>query len=232
MALNLLPQVDKSVLAGAIISIMLNPVLFTLLEKYLDKTETLDEQTLEEVLEDEKQVPVDICNHALLVGFGRVGSLLGEKLMAQGIPLVVVETSRTRVDELRERGISAVLGNAANEEIMELAHLDCARWLLLTIPNGYEAGEIVASAREKCPNIEIIARAHYDDEVDYIIDRGANQVVMGGKLPAPCYGFWKRHRPAKWSPADVLPSPAGRGTRLPIPVRLFQAVLTLRQAAG
>ena len=180
MALNLLPQAGQNlVLAGAIISIMLNPVLFTLLEKYLDKTETLDEQTLEEVLEDEKQVPVDICNHALLVGFGRVGSLLGEKLMAQGIPLVVVETSRTRVDELRERGISAVLGNAANEEIMELAHLDCARWLLLTIPNGYEAGEIVASAREKCPNSEIIARAHYDDEVDYIIDRGANQVVMG-----------------------------------------------------
>ncbi|MBZ2027571.1 YbaL family putative K(+) efflux transporter [Klebsiella pneumoniae] len=180
MALNLLPQAGQNlVLAGAIISIMLNPVLFTLLEKYLDKTETLDEQTLEEVLEDEKQVPVDICNHALLVGFGRVGSLLGEKLMAQGIPLVVVETSRTRVDELRERGISAVLGNAANEEIMELAHLDCARWLLLTIPNGYEAGEIVASAREKCPNIEIIARAHYDDEVDYIIDHGANQVVMG-----------------------------------------------------
>lgn len=61
-------------------------------------------------------MPVDICNHALLVGFGRVGSLLGEKLMAQGIPLVVVETSRTRVDELRERGISAVLGNAANED--------------------------------------------------------------------------------------------------------------------
>ncbi|VDY43484.1 transport protein [Salmonella enterica subsp. arizonae] len=72
-----------------------------------------------------------------------------------------------------------MLGNAANEEIMNLAHLDCARWLLLTIPNGYEAGEIVASAREKCPGIEIIARAHYDDEVNYITERGANQVVMG-----------------------------------------------------
>ncbi|KAI3491780.1 hypothetical protein L1887_43882 [Cichorium endivia] len=135
--------------------------------------------TLEEAIEEEKQIPVDICNHALLVGFGRVGSLLGEKLMAQGIPLVVIETSRTRVDELRERGIRAVLGNAANEEIMNLAHLDCARWLLLTIPNGYEAGEIVASAREKCPTIEIIARAHYDDEVEYITERGANKVVMG-----------------------------------------------------
>lgn len=105
------------------------------------------------------------------MGFGRVGSLLGEKLLAAGIPLVVIETSRTRVDELRERGIRAVLGNAANEEIMNLAHLDCARWLLLTIPNGYEAGEIVASAREKSPDIEIIARAHYDDEVKYITER-------------------------------------------------------------
>ena len=175
MALNLLPQAGQNlVLAGAILSIMLNPVLFALLEKYLEKTETLEELTLEEATEEEKQIPVDICNHALLVG-----SLLGEKLMAQGIPLVVIETSRTRVDELRERGIRAVLGNAANEEIMNLAHLDCARWLLLTIPNGYEAGEIVATAREKCPHIEIIARAHYDDEVEYITERGANQVVMG-----------------------------------------------------
>ena len=173
MALNLLP------LAGAILSIMLNPVLFALLEKYLAKTETLEEQTLEEAIEEEKQIPVDICTHALLVGYGRVGSLLGEKLLASDIPLVVIETSRTRVDELRERGVRAVLGNAANEEIMQLAHLECAKWLILTIPNGYEAGEIVASARAKNPDIEIIARAHYDDEVAYITERGANQVVMG-----------------------------------------------------
>lgn len=180
MALDLLPQEGQNlVLAGAILSIMLNPILFAILEKYLDKTETLEEQTLEEALEEEQQNPVDICNHALLVGYGRVGSLLGEKLMEQGIPLVVVETSRTRVDDLRSRGIRAVLGNAANEEILSLAHLDCARWLLLTIPNGYEAGEIVATARAKCPDIEIIARAHYDDEVDYISERGANEVVMG-----------------------------------------------------
>ncbi len=60
------------------------------------KTETLEEQTLEEAIEEEKQIPVDICNHALLVGYGRVGSLLGEKLLASDIPLVVIETSRTR----------------------------------------------------------------------------------------------------------------------------------------
>lgn len=167
------------VLAAAILSIMLNPILFTILERYLDKTETMEEQTLEEAIEEEKQIPVDICSHAVLVGYGRVGSLLGQKLMEADVPLVVVENSRPRVEALREQGIKAVLGNAARVDTMELARLDCARWLLLTIPNGYEAGEVVTAAREKRPDIEIIARAHYDDEVTYIMERGANRVVMG-----------------------------------------------------
>ncbi|AIR87130.1 cation:proton antiport protein [Pantoea sp. BL1] len=167
------------VLAAAILSIMLNPILFTLLERYLDKTETIEEQTLEEAIEEEKQIPLDICNHAVIVGYGRVGSLLGQQLMEADVPLVVVENSRPRVEALREQGIKAVLGNAARVDTMELARLDCARWLLLTIPNGYEAGEIVTAAREKRPDIEIIARAHYDDEVNYIMERGANRVVMG-----------------------------------------------------
>ncbi len=68
MALNLLPQAGQNlVLAGAILSIMLNPVLFALLEKYLAKTETLEEQTLEEAIEEEKQIPVDILIAPLLI---------------------------------------------------------------------------------------------------------------------------------------------------------------------
>ncbi len=180
ITLGLLSEHGRNlVLAGAILSIMLNPLLFSLLERYLVKTETIEDQSIEEAVEDEKQIPFDLCNHALLVGYGRVGSLLGEKLQAAGIPLVVIENSRPRVEALRAQGISTVLGNAANQEVMDLARLDCARWLLVTIPNGYEAGEIVASARTKRPNIEIIARAHYDDEVNYIMERGANEVVMG-----------------------------------------------------
>lgn len=180
ISLGLMSEHSRNlVLAGAILSIMLNPLLFTLLDRYLAKNETIEDLILEEAVEEEKQIPVDLCNHALLVGYGRVGSLLGAKLHAEGIPLVVIENSRPRVEALREQGINAVLGNAASADIMSLARLDCARWLLLTIPNGYEAGEIVASARIKRPDLEIIARAHYDDEVVYISDRGANQVVMG-----------------------------------------------------
>ncbi|MBG6247435.1 MULTISPECIES: YbaL family putative K(+) efflux transporter [Symbiopectobacterium] len=180
VVLGLLSEQGRNlVLAGAILSIMINPLLFNLLERYLEKTETIDEQIVEEAIEEEKQIPVDMCNHALLVGYGRVGSLIGAKLHQEGIPIVVIENSRARVDALREQGIKAVLGNATKVEIMELARLDCARWLLLTILNSYEAGEIVAAAREKRPDLEIIALAHYDDEVSYITEHGANQVVMG-----------------------------------------------------
>ncbi len=79
------------VLAAAILSIMINPILFSLLERYLAKTETMEEQTLEEAIEDEKQIPVEMCSHAVIVGYGRVGSLIGQKLREAGVPFVVVE---------------------------------------------------------------------------------------------------------------------------------------------
>ena len=179
ISLNLLSSEGRNlVLAAAILSIMLNPVLFSLLERYLAKSESR-QQAQEAAEEEEKQIPVDICHHVVIVGYGRVGSLLGQKLLEADVPFVVVENSRPRVEALREQGIRAVLGNAVRAETMELARLDCARWLLLTIPNGYESGEIVTTAREKFADIEIIARAHYDDEVEYIMARGATRVVMG-----------------------------------------------------
>ncbi|MBA2815319.1 YbaL family putative K(+) efflux transporter [Candidatus Pantoea persica] len=175
ISLNLLSSEGRNlVLAAAILSIMLNPVLFSLLERYLAKSESRQQAE-----EEEKQIPVDICHHVVIVGYGRVGSLLGQKLLEADVPFVVVENSRPRVEALREQGVRAVLGNAVRAETMELARLDCARWLLLTIPNGYESGEIVTTAREKFADIEIIARAHYDDEVEYIMARGATRVVMG-----------------------------------------------------
>lgn len=166
------------VLAGAILSIMINPLMFALLERYLARYDN-ENDTSEPQQEENAPLPPSVCHHALLVGYGRVGSLIGAKLLQAGVPMVVVENTRARVDALRAQGVNVVLGNAARAEIMALARLDTARWLLVTIPNGFEAGEIVALAREQYPDLKIIVRAHYDDEVDYITERGATQVVMG-----------------------------------------------------
>ena len=167
------------VLAGAIVSIMLNPVLFSLLDKYLGKTETIEEQLLEETLEEETQIPVDICGHAVIVGYGRVGGMLADKLRRREIPLVVIEDTRARFEELAENGFCAILGNGASKDILSLARIECAKSLLLTIPNGYEAGEIVATAKELNPALTVVVRAHYDDEVSFIKERGADHIIIG-----------------------------------------------------
>lgn len=172
-------QANDLILAGAIVSIMLNPVLFTLLDRYLEKTETPEEQQEEETLEEITQVPVNICGHTIVVGYGRVGAMLADKLHNKGYPVVVVEDTRARFEELAERGYPSVMGNAVAQDVLELARADCASSLLLTIPNGYEAGEIVAKARAMNANMTIIVRAHYDDERTYIMERGANRVVIG-----------------------------------------------------
>ncbi|MFC6378275.1 YbaL family putative K(+) efflux transporter [Tatumella terrea] len=169
------------VLAAAILSIMVNPVMFSLAERYLATTGPSGETTPAGDADEPEELPVPLtlCHHAIVVGYGRVGSLLCEKLRQRQVPVVVVETSRTRVEIIREQGYAAVAGNAARTDIMDIARLDCARWLFLTIPNGYESGEVAAAARGSRQDIAIIARAHYDDEVTYLTEHGADNVIMG-----------------------------------------------------
>jgi len=181
ITLNLLSKEGQNlVLAAAILSIMLNPILFTLAERWMkrEKKEALEEKETE-LVEELPQVPLTLCHHALIVGYGRVGRLLYDRLTEDGITVVVVENNRSRIDEMRGKGILTIYGNAARPEVMELMRLDCAQWLLLTIPNGYESGEIAATAREKRPDLSIFARAHYDDEVDYLQAHGCDHIVMG-----------------------------------------------------
>ncbi|WP_241595385.1 YbaL family putative K(+) efflux transporter [Rosenbergiella epipactidis] len=181
ITLNLLSKEGQNlVLAAAILSIMLNPILFTLTERWMkrEKHETKEEKGAE-LVEELPQVPLTLCHHALIVGYGRVGRLLYEQLIADGLTVVVVENSRSRIEEMREKGILTIYGNAARPEVMALMRLDCAQWLLLTIPNGYESGEIAATAREQRPDLAIFARAHHDDEVDYLHAHGCDHIVMG-----------------------------------------------------
>ncbi|ODQ07806.1 MULTISPECIES: YbaL family putative K(+) efflux transporter [unclassified Shigella] len=190
VALNVLePDARNLVLAGALVSIMLNPVLFSLLDRYLAKTETKEEmeQLQQEELEEEMPVPVDICGHAIIVGYGRAGSMLADKLLTQSIPLVIIENSRNKFAELKEKGLNTVLGNASTKESLALARIDCAKSLLLTIPNGYEAADIAETARSMNPDLNIIVRAHFDDiivranydeEASFIIEKGANHVII------------------------------------------------------
>jgi CPA2 family monovalent cation:H+ antiporter-2 len=115
----------------------------------------------------------------VLIGYGRVGSVIGEALQARGEPFYVIEENSKAIDQLRSRGVEAVLGNAASAELLRTANLGAARTLFIAVPNAFEAGQIVAQARAVNPSLRILARAHLDAEVEHLKQLGADVIIMG-----------------------------------------------------
>ena len=113
------------------------------------------------------------------MGYGRVGSLVGEALQRDRRPMFVIDDAIQTVDLLKVAGVEALTGNAARPELLVAANVRQARLLIVAIPNGFEAGHIIQQARLANPDIEIITRAHYDAEVEHLSKLGANRVIMG-----------------------------------------------------
>jgi len=217
VALAILPkEAQDLILAGALISIVLNPVVFWAVDfarpglearmqrrraepvgegVRIEPGETaadvgaMDAAVVEpvaaeaveavEAVEDDVVEPTKQKDHTVLVGFGRVGSVVGAGLHAAGAPLVVIEDADQRVAEARALGIEVMVGNAAGGDMLKLANLPEAKCLLVAIPNAFEAGQVVEQGRKLCPPIRIIARAHSEEEQAHLTNLGADRVIMG-----------------------------------------------------
>jgi CPA2 family monovalent cation:H+ antiporter-2 len=190
--LGLLPEEGRDlILAGALISIILNPLLFFACDRMrplfhrprgeeapVDTTAAAEETIEPTELEDEIQ-PTSLSGHAILVGYGRVGSIVGQNLKSSGTPFLVIEDSEKRIEELSGQGVETVLGNASAREVLDLANLPGARSLVIAIPNAFEACRVAEYVRSVNPSILIVARAHSDAEVDELKQYGADTVIMG-----------------------------------------------------
>ena len=115
----------------------------------------------------------------MIVGCGRVGSLVVEAMETTHQPFLVIEERNEIVDRLRARGIEAISGNAARSGFLKAANLAGARWFISAIPNPFENGNLIEQARAANPDLEIIARAHSDEEVEHLTKFGANLIIMG-----------------------------------------------------
>jgi len=170
------------VLAGAILSICLNPVLFAALDRRQARREAERAQSAAvPVVEDDLPPgpPIPASGHIILVGFGRVGSRVGQTLHAAGQSIVLVESDSDLLDQARALGIAGVLGNAAANDTLDDANVAGAVALLVAIPNTLEAGQIIEHARAANPALAVLARAHSDREVDYLLAHGADAAIMG-----------------------------------------------------
>ena len=162
-------QARDLVLAGAILSILLNPIVFVLLDRPA-KVETEAKTAL---------ATSTLTGHEVLVGYGRVGSLIGAALARDGAKVLVIETSDSGLDKARQDGAEVLEGNAASPELLTAANLANARRLFVTVPDVFEAGQVVEQARRLNPTLEILARAHSDTAVERLQGLGANLVISG-----------------------------------------------------
>jgi CPA2 family monovalent cation:H+ antiporter-2 len=115
----------------------------------------------------------------VLVGYGRVGSLIGAALDGAMAEYSVIEDRNDLVERLQERGVTVIPGNAISREVMVAANVAEADLMFVTVPDGFEAGRIVELARELNPKLKVYARAHSDAEVEHLKGFGADLIVSG-----------------------------------------------------
>jgi CPA2 family monovalent cation:H+ antiporter-2 len=184
VALTILPERARElILAGAILSILLNPLIFAALDRWLMRAEarSMPEERATEARETsprEQIPPTKLVDHVVLVGCGRVGSFITAALPTD-TPLLVIEYDAGRVAALKNEGREAIAGNAAHPDVIGAANLRAARCLLVAIPDAFEGGQVTEQARALNPALSIIARAHSEDEIAHLKKHGATSVVMG-----------------------------------------------------
>ena len=186
-SLGLLPPEGQSlVLAGALISIALNQLTFTSVEPLQQwilarsplarRLEARDDPTAELPASTEKKY---LSQHVVLVGYGRVGRRIAEALSANHIPYVVAEQNREMVERLREQGLAAVSGDAAEPDVLIQAHIANARMLVIATPDTLDVRQMIATARALNPTIETVVRTHNEAEAKLLEKENAGQVFLG-----------------------------------------------------
>ena len=174
------------ILAGALISIALNPLIFSAIEPvqaWIRANSTLA-RAMERPDDPLAEIPTTVheahlTGHVLIVGYGRVGERIGKALLKRRIPIVVAEENRQIVERLRERGIPAVAGDASEPMVIIQAHVARAQLLVIAIPDAVRARRILETALTLKPDLETLVRVHSDEEAQLLRKGGARSVFMG-----------------------------------------------------
>lgn len=182
--LGLVPNIGLSVvLATAILSIALNPLIFGTIDpinafvQRHPRLLSIFERPDYPHVEDEPNV--EMSDHVVMIGYGRVGATIGRVLQAHNIPFVVVDQDRSIADELKNKGVRYVFGDASRPGILASAWLTTARLLVVATPAKSQVREIVKAARSLNPDIVTCVRTHDADDVQFMEELGIERIVMG-----------------------------------------------------
>jgi CPA2 family monovalent cation:H+ antiporter-2 len=187
ISLELMPQEGQSlILAGAIISIAVNPLLFTAIEplqRWL-RANSQAVRNMEASPDPLAELPMSVPHERLtgqvvLVGYGRVGQRIADALTAQGVHFVVAEENRELVEALRRRDQPAVVGNAAEPAVLIQAHIARASVLVIATPDTFHVRTMVETAKMLNPTIRCVVRTHNEEEAELLRKETGGKVFLG-----------------------------------------------------
>ncbi|NDB67354.1 MAG: Kef family K(+) transporter [Methylocystaceae bacterium] len=193
------PEARDLVVAGSIVSILINPLLFMAIERMaaasppittdpISKPEAAPapptphaSQTQSPSQTESQSVSQSLppSGHIILVGHGRMGSALSTALLDRTMPIIVVEEDETALASLRNKNIEALVGAGGEPDMLASLNLKEALYLVTTIPDAFEAGHMIEEAKTANPDIYVIARAQSAECADYLRKLGADLVLMG-----------------------------------------------------
>jgi CPA2 family monovalent cation:H+ antiporter-2 len=182
----LTPAAQSLIVAGALISISLNPALFQAIEpaqawirkrSSLARRLELRDDPLAELPRSFDQS--SLTGHVLLVGYGRVGRRIADELTARSLPFVVAEQNRERVEQLRELDVPAVSGDASDAATLIQGHVARARMLVIATPDTIDVRRMVEISRRLNPSIEVVLRTHSEEEAVMLEQEKVGRVFLG-----------------------------------------------------
>ncbi|HET9049072.1 MAG TPA: YbaL family putative K(+) efflux transporter [Chiayiivirga sp.] len=207
------------ILAAALISITLNPLLLMVLDRFEARHPA---QPIAASNPEPELPPGPVFEpgaHAIVIGYGRVGSQLTRLLRDRGINVVVIDINVDRVRRAHADGVPAIRGNAAIQSVLADAHPESAQIAIVVIPQVLEAGKVTACLRAANPTLIIFARAHSDAEVRHLIEHGADGAVVAERELAFSMAEMIMATPPyrkRTVPEPSLPSPVDAATPEPV----------------
>ncbi len=205
VSLGVLPVEGQSlILAGAILSIAINPLVFHAIEplQRMIRSRSKLARSLERPHDPLAELPMsvdadELTGHVVIVGYGRVGRRIAEALTARGVRFVVAEQNREVVEELRARGVHAVSGDASEPAVLIQAHIARARALAIAVPDAFLARRVLELARMVNPGVETVVRTHSEEEAGLLRKERADQVFVGEHELAASMAAFLLERTAK-----------------------------------
>jgi CPA2 family monovalent cation:H+ antiporter-2 len=177
------------IVAVAIISIVLNPMLYRSLGaiegwlrrrpglwRLLEPEPTGDAGRL---ASETRATSIDPAHRAVVVGYGPTGRTVSRLLRENGIEPTIIEMNIDTVRTLREQGLSAVYGDATRPETLQAAGVVSAGHLILTSAGMGQSEEVIRAARELNSRIRVLARTSYLRDLTGLRRAGADEVFSG-----------------------------------------------------